>query len=248
MKAIAAGTDARLLTPLCLIQQSHPICTLKDMHYAELTDASWSADGQALCVSSIDGYLSFIQFEPGFFGTCVSEQGIRSRQRELSSGHLTDESCLCHSAQSDSLQERMKTMFSIQKIPRKKPVKQQSNSNSTTPDDAAATAKTPVKKTAAVAKASPLVRSFQKSEGDTTASPNGAVNTLQVRKKRKITPVLVNASASPAAAPESKPSSSGVIDLCVTASPQQQTVTQTIESPTNGTAQDPISINEVASD
>lgn len=46
------------------------------MHYAELTDASWSADGQALCVSSIDGYLSFIQFEPGFFGTCVSEQGI----------------------------------------------------------------------------------------------------------------------------------------------------------------------------
>lgn len=146
----------------------------------------------------------------------------------------------------------MKPMFSIQKIPRKKPAKQQNNSSTSTPEDA----KTPVKKAAAVAKSSPLVRSFKKSEGDsttTTASPTGgAVNTLQVRKKRKITPVLLNASAVSPAAAESKPTTeneSEVIDLSATASPlQQQTVTRTTQSPTNGTAQDPISINEVASD
>lgn len=143
----------------------------------------------------------------------------------------------------------MKPMFSIQKIPRKKPVKQQQNNSSTTPDDVA---KTPVKKAAAAAKSSPLVRSFKNSEGDTpSASPNGAVNTLQVRKKRKITPVLMNASASPAAAQESTPTTekgNEVIDLCATASPPHQTVTRATQSPTNGTAQDPISINEVASD
>lgn len=56
----------------------HPICTLKDLHYADLTDASWSADGQMLSVSSMDGYLSFIHFEPGFFGARVSPQSESS--------------------------------------------------------------------------------------------------------------------------------------------------------------------------
>ncbi|CEG50470.1 chromatin assembly complex 1 subunit b cac2 [Plasmopara halstedii] len=50
-------------------QHSHPICTIKGLHYADLTDASWTADGQTLSISSTDGYISFIRFEAGFFGT-----------------------------------------------------------------------------------------------------------------------------------------------------------------------------------
>lgn len=71
-------------------QQAHPICTVKDMHYADLTDASWSADGQTLSVSSMDGYLSFIRFAPGFFGTSLPPQSAfvsghwQTRQRGLS--------------------------------------------------------------------------------------------------------------------------------------------------------------------
>jgi chromatin assembly factor 1 subunit B len=72
-------------------QQVHPICTLKDLHYADLTDASWSADGQMLSVSSMDGYLSFIQFAPGFFGARVSPQSksCLSWRSELALCHLT---------------------------------------------------------------------------------------------------------------------------------------------------------------
>jgi chromatin assembly factor 1 subunit B len=56
-------------------QQARPICTVKGLHYADLTDASWTADGQTLGISSTDGYISLIQFEDGFFGTRVSSEG-----------------------------------------------------------------------------------------------------------------------------------------------------------------------------
>ncbi|KAG6591137.1 chromatin assembly factor 1 subunit B-like protein [Phytophthora cinnamomi] len=55
-------------------QQPHPICTVKGLHYADLTDASWTSDGQTLSISSTDGYISFIQFEDGFFGTSVPQK------------------------------------------------------------------------------------------------------------------------------------------------------------------------------
>ncbi|RQM16677.1 hypothetical protein DD237_003742 [Peronospora effusa] len=41
------------------------------LHYADLTDATWTADGQTLSISSTDGYISFIQFQDGFFGASV---------------------------------------------------------------------------------------------------------------------------------------------------------------------------------
>ncbi|CCI42593.1 hypothetical protein ABG067_003265 [Albugo candida] len=54
-------------------QQSHPIYTIRDAHYADLTDASWSADGQVLAVSSTDGYISFLHFEKEHFGSMLAE-------------------------------------------------------------------------------------------------------------------------------------------------------------------------------
>jgi len=47
---------------------SSPLCIAKNLHYAGLTDCSWSSDGHHLVVSSTDGYISMISFEDGELG------------------------------------------------------------------------------------------------------------------------------------------------------------------------------------
>lgn len=42
--------------------QPAPLAVLRGLHYANLTDAVWSADGHSLVVSSTDGYLSLVRF------------------------------------------------------------------------------------------------------------------------------------------------------------------------------------------
>ena len=48
--------------------QDKPICIVKNLHYSNLSDATWSRDGQVLVVSSTDGYLSMLHFEAGELG------------------------------------------------------------------------------------------------------------------------------------------------------------------------------------
>uniref|UniRef100_A0A7S3P4R1 CAF1B/HIR1 beta-propeller domain-containing protein n=1 Tax=Amphora coffeiformis TaxID=265554 RepID=A0A7S3P4R1_9STRA len=45
-----------------------PLAVMRGLHYANLTNAVWSADGQSLVVSSTDGYLSLVRFGPGELG------------------------------------------------------------------------------------------------------------------------------------------------------------------------------------
>jgi chromatin assembly factor 1 subunit B len=47
---------------------SSPLCIAKNLHYAGLTDCSWSSDGHHLIVCSTDGYISMISFEDGELG------------------------------------------------------------------------------------------------------------------------------------------------------------------------------------
>ncbi|KAG2522394.1 hypothetical protein BBO99_00006268 [Phytophthora kernoviae] len=133
-------------------QQAHPICTIKGLHYADLTDATWTSNGQMLSISSTDGYISFIQFEGGFFGASVSRKEQDSRN-----------------------EKEMERMFKTPKNSRKK-VRSQIVANEQTPTKPQPTKK----KTPAAA---PIVRAFQDA-----ATP---VNMVQVRKKRKISPTLV---------------------------------------------------------
>jgi chromatin assembly factor 1 subunit B len=49
----------------------YPIAYVDGIHYAELTDMSWSADGNALLVSSKDGYCTLITFEANELGERV---------------------------------------------------------------------------------------------------------------------------------------------------------------------------------
>ena len=55
-----------------LIYDTHhtqPLAIIQGLHYANLTDAAWSACGHNLMVSSTDGYLSIVTFAPGELGT-----------------------------------------------------------------------------------------------------------------------------------------------------------------------------------
>ena len=40
-----------------------PIAFVDGIHYAEITDLSWSVDGKTLLVSSKDGYCTVISFD-----------------------------------------------------------------------------------------------------------------------------------------------------------------------------------------
>lgn len=48
-----------------------PLAVAKDLHYANLVDGTWTADGHTLIVASSDGYLSFLTFSHGELGTPV---------------------------------------------------------------------------------------------------------------------------------------------------------------------------------
>ncbi|KAE8900083.1 hypothetical protein PF005_g9302 [Phytophthora fragariae] len=187
-------------------QQPHPICTVKGLHYADLTDASWTSDGQTLSISSTDGYISFIQFEDGFFGTSVYSKDHASLN-----------------------EDKMRRMFATPKKSRKKP-------RSQAQAQAASTEQTSTKILTARKKnqpaAAPIARAFQNADGSTAANP---VNTLQARKKRRISPTPVQpvapsaptagphatkstssapaASVPPASAPAPSAPAAGVIDL-----------------------------------
>lgn len=49
-------------------QQSIPFGCISNIHYARLTDLTWSSDGSVLLVSSVDGFCTLITFEPDELG------------------------------------------------------------------------------------------------------------------------------------------------------------------------------------
>ena len=46
-------------------QHWYPICRFKDLHYAPISDIAWSPCGRLLCMSSQDGYITFVRFNDG---------------------------------------------------------------------------------------------------------------------------------------------------------------------------------------
>lgn len=47
---------------------NHPLAMARGLHYAGLTDATWSTDGRTLFVTSSDGYVSILSFGAGELG------------------------------------------------------------------------------------------------------------------------------------------------------------------------------------
>lgn len=72
-----ASQDAVLLYDT---QQSGPIAIFKGLHYAAFTDISWSPTGDALFLSSSDGYCSIVVFDASELGAL---HHIQQHQRQL---------------------------------------------------------------------------------------------------------------------------------------------------------------------
>lgn len=62
--AIATKNSVRLYDT----QQQMPFAVISNIHYARITDLTWSSDGTALIVSSFDGFCTLIMFEKGELG------------------------------------------------------------------------------------------------------------------------------------------------------------------------------------
>lgn len=48
--------------------QAAPVAVISNIHFDQLTDVAWTADGDKLVVCSIDGYVSIVAFSPGVLG------------------------------------------------------------------------------------------------------------------------------------------------------------------------------------
>ncbi|ETI39229.1 hypothetical protein F441_14986 [Phytophthora nicotianae CJ01A1] len=218
-------------------QQASPICTIKGLHYADLTDATWTADGQTLSISSTDGYISFIQFEDGFFGTSVP----RKDQMALN-------------------EDKMRRMSATPKKARKKARNQAQPQVSKDAPTKTATTKQKAQP------ADTIKRALQNSEGATAGNPINVLQVRKKRKisPTLVPPAGTPPSASsgphaststqapstPAASVVAPNSSSTVVGLSVpsysepaSAPHGQRTETQLTESHTPaGTFDDPLNI------
>lgn len=57
---------------------SRPLCIARGLHYAGLTDCSWTSDGKHLVVCSTDGYISIVSFDDGELGELYHDHTPRS--------------------------------------------------------------------------------------------------------------------------------------------------------------------------
>lgn len=57
-----------------------PFGLISNIHYARLTDLSWSSDGKVLVVSSSDGFCTLITFSDDELGTIYTEKGQNDQQ------------------------------------------------------------------------------------------------------------------------------------------------------------------------
>lgn len=57
-------------------QQKMPFGCISNIHYARLTDVTWSSDGCILIVSSVDGFCTLITFESGELGAAYDKPTV----------------------------------------------------------------------------------------------------------------------------------------------------------------------------
>lgn len=191
-----------------LIYDTHhnvPLAMARGLHYAGLTDASWSTDGMTLFVTSSDGYVSILSFGEGELGEVyhapevqIAEKSndeavqptteVEVGQKESSNKIQSDAAAAPKSAEK---KVHFSSEVSIQQVPagptintlapRKKPKKSPMEKETISEE----------MKGMALDKESDV--SVQK-EAAAAAAAAPVVNILQPKKKKKIAPNLVSAS------------------------------------------------------
>jgi len=66
-----------------------PLAIAHGLHYAGLTDGSWSSDGRVLSVCSSDGYVSFVKFEEGELGEVYIPPHPLPEQKTQEASHVS---------------------------------------------------------------------------------------------------------------------------------------------------------------
>jgi len=193
-----------------LIYDTHhnvPLAMARGLHYAGLTDASWSTDGMTLFVTSSDGYVSILSFGEGELGDVYhapevqiaeksNEEAVQPIEVEAGKKESTNKSQADAAAAPKSAEKKVhfSSEVSIQQVPagpavntlapRKKPKKSLEKETMSEEMKVMTLEKesdTPVQKETAAVPAPASV-----------AAP--VVNILQPKKKKKIAPTLVSAS------------------------------------------------------
>ncbi|KAI8332445.1 WD40-repeat-containing domain protein [Chlamydoabsidia padenii] len=72
-------------------QQDKPLCAISGMHYAPITDLSWSKDGTILTFSSADGYCSAVVFTTDEFGVPTCKYNMTHIVQDDDMTEATDE-------------------------------------------------------------------------------------------------------------------------------------------------------------
>ncbi|CAK4772312.1 unnamed protein product [Aphanomyces euteiches] len=168
----------------------HPVCVIDRIHYADLTDLSWSVDGRVLVVSSLDGYVTFITFDEGEIGQPLPAEELPKyldRQRAT--------------IEQNQSQPKKKVEVPKKDTPKKpEPPKLNSIRQFTAVIEPEA-AFDPANRPMILPTSEPPATAATAISATTTAAPKAdVVHAVPVRKKRKITPILM--SSAPAPAPE----------------------------------------------
>ncbi|CAM9125497.1 unnamed protein product, partial [Phaeothamnion confervicola] len=64
-------------------QHHFPLAVAAGLHYAQLTDLSWSSDGRLLVLSSADGYVTTFRFAAGELGEALETAAVPAVTRRL---------------------------------------------------------------------------------------------------------------------------------------------------------------------
>lgn len=75
---LATGGQDRCLA-IWSTARGKPLVVAEEIASGSITDICWTPDGQALFISSIDGLITCVCFEPGELGTVVSEDVVASQ-------------------------------------------------------------------------------------------------------------------------------------------------------------------------
>jgi len=65
---------------------TRPLCIARELHYAGLTDCTWSSDGRNLTVCSTDGYISILSFDKGELGEVYIKPATMEREEVRNGG------------------------------------------------------------------------------------------------------------------------------------------------------------------
>jgi len=90
----------------------YPIGLLDGIHYAELTDLTWAADGSKLVVASKDGYCTIVAFSEGELGEPLSlEEQFLKKQQDQDQDQKQNPHCMSTQDQANTeREERLITM------------------------------------------------------------------------------------------------------------------------------------------